>query len=211
MSDFERLRDVGDDLERALLEAAFEPDDERAREERTLMALGLGVPAGSGADGAGGAAASSGGALVGKWLALVAAGGGVVALAVVGLQTERAPAPAPSASPPVSLAESPPPDIAPPPATAELQAPVAEPSAPRAMGRRPKAPASAASAPVDPSALTREIAALDRARTALRAGDPARARAELDRYDREFPFGALGPEARALRVRVDEKAEPVKK
>lgn len=57
-------------------------------------------------------------------------------------------------------------------------------------------------APQDPSTatLTGEVARLDRARTALREGDPARALRELGGYDAEFPTGNLRQEATVLRI-----------
>jgi hypothetical protein len=63
--------------------------------------------------------------------------------------------------------------------------------------------ASAAPAPEPPNAeetLTHEVATLRAARAALRAGQPARARALLDEHDRRFPQGRLGIEAEVLRI-----------
>jgi hypothetical protein len=59
--------------------------------------------------------------------------------------------------------------------------------------------------PADASSLKREIAALDRARAALSNGDTAGAKRELERYRREFPEGALAPEAAALGERIRKK------
>jgi hypothetical protein len=50
------------------------------------------------------------------------------------------------------------------------------------------------------AALTREVAQLRRARAALVAGAPGAAQQALDHYAREFPAGALGIEAAALRI-----------
>jgi hypothetical protein len=50
------------------------------------------------------------------------------------------------------------------------------------------------------SLLAAEVSTIDAARTALSAGSAARALGELDRYDREFPAGVLGPEATVLRI-----------
>jgi hypothetical protein len=51
-----------------------------------------------------------------------------------------------------------------------------------------------------PSRLAEEIGWLDGARHELAAGQPPSALALLDRYDREFPAGALKPESIVLRV-----------
>jgi hypothetical protein len=50
------------------------------------------------------------------------------------------------------------------------------------------------------STLTRETAALDVARAAIRGGDPARGLRILDGYDRDFPRGMLASESRVLRI-----------
>jgi hypothetical protein len=50
------------------------------------------------------------------------------------------------------------------------------------------------------SQLVKEVAALDVARKAALAHEPARVLALLDAYQREFPGGALGPEAQVLRI-----------
>ncbi len=48
--------------------------------------------------------------------------------------------------------------------------------------------------------LADEVAALDRARTAMAAGDPAGALAAIDHYETTFERKMLGPEARTLRI-----------
>jgi hypothetical protein len=52
----------------------------------------------------------------------------------------------------------------------------------------------------DPDTLAREVALLREARLALARGDARAALGAIDRRDREFPRGALGPEATLLRV-----------
>jgi len=52
----------------------------------------------------------------------------------------------------------------------------------------------------EPSALTREVRAIDAARSALAAGDSRRALTTLDRHDRDFPSGPMRTEADVLRV-----------
>jgi len=221
MSDLERLLDGdADPIERSLLEAAKDEDDERARTERTLAALGLGGPGPGPAPGDGGGAggATAGGAVSGgmalKWLAVVAVGG-AVAVAVV---ARRGESPPPVATAPLVVAthEEPAPVATPAPSAPATAAPLPSASAAVPVPRRiPSAP-SVTGAPPPPKAagtsdLKREIAALDRARSALRDGDAARAKKELDRYDYEFPFGSLAPEAAALRARLKKMSGPTKK
>jgi hypothetical protein len=50
------------------------------------------------------------------------------------------------------------------------------------------------------TSLALELSSLDRARAALASGDATRALAEVDRHERAFPAGSLGPEAQLLRI-----------
>ena len=52
------------------------------------------------------------------------------------------------------------------------------------------------------SSLRAETSKLDRARSAIAAGNPRTGLAELDRYDAAFPHGALAPEAALLRIKA---------
>jgi len=78
------------------------------------------------------------------------------------------------------------------------------PSARGAARVEPRAPAPAASSPTDASMasadLTLELAALDEARSALRAGEGTRALGLLDAYSRTYPRGRLSLEAEVLRI-----------
>jgi len=70
------------------------------------------------------------------------------------------------------------------------------------------APKTASSAKIatDMTSLEGEVAALDRARAALAAGDPARTIDLLDGYERAFPKGALRQEAMYLRIQALSKS-----
>jgi len=61
----------------------------------------------------------------------------------------------------------------------------------------PVAPEPTASAT---SSMPSELAALQQARAALGAGDPARALSMLDAYGARFPHGAMTQEAAVLRI-----------
>ena len=97
------------------------------------------------------------------------------------------PAPAPTMDPPsVSPADLP--------AAPSASLSVASPSAsPRAHGAGPADP---------PPSVTEEIAAFDRARAALEAGEIDRAIGLLDTYERRFPTGTFVQEAEVLRVKA---------
>jgi len=204
MSDLEKLLEEGDEFERALLGAARDEEEDRAREARTLAALGLGGPVGP-TPGAGNTPGPA--AAVGKWVALAAVGGAVVAGAIA-LRSPSQPLPKnPAVLPAVvaSVVETPTPSARTQETPEEIPI-LPQPSRPRIALDKPAPPPKS-----DPSSLKLEIAALDRARALLKAGDTAGARSELDRYDHDFPFGSLGPEAKALRARVNKKDSSEKK
>jgi len=153
-------------------------------------------------------AATLGATLLGKWGIV---GAGVVALATAGtvvyavrsssssspVTVTRAPpvaaqlpllASVPQFPPPASAtaADAPLSALAPPPPTVAKTPPAAPPALepPRALG------------------LGQEVAALDRARAALAAGNTAGALRQVDEYESQFPRGALAQEATALRIEV---------
>jgi hypothetical protein len=102
--------------------------------------------------------------------------------AVAGLAARPAPAaPAPAVAPPAPAAVETPPPVA----------PVARPR--RVVVERERH---------GPGALARETSLLRDADRALRAGDPTRALAFLDRHARLFPDGVLAPERAAERLVV---------
>jgi len=68
-----------------------------------------------------------------------------------------------------------------------------------AIGSSTPAPETRPDAPTA-NLLAEEVAALDRARRALRAGDTTGAQNALADYERRFPAGVLAPEATLLRV-----------
>jgi hypothetical protein len=186
MTDPQRLLDRGTTLEARLLASAVDepPPPDLLGRTLTLVAAPPLLPSPSVGAAAGGAAKSGG--------LLGAIGiGAALGLFVVGafeLTSLRAPPPAPSHTPQ---------RVAPPPAPTATLAPPIVTAAP--------ALAPTASAPRTLT-LAAELALLDEARSALREGDRAGARAALDRYAREIPRGQLGREAALLRAKVD--AEP---
>ena len=188
------------DLERSLLRAgvAEEPSAERAR--RTAAALGLGKRVALAACAAGGVMASQTSAAALRWaaIALIGAGGLLVGQA---LRRNHAEAPPPEVS--VQAPE--------PPARVAVESAPEPPSIPSAEAAPPKAsvrasPTRRSSTPsaAVPSAssgsLGDEIALLDAARRALRAGDARLALSALERHQAEFRRGLLGQEAGLLRI-----------
>ena len=67
---------------------------------------------------------------------------------------------------------------------------------------REPSPLSAEASREAESTLAAETRLLERARSALRAGDPGKALHLLDRYDGQFPTGLLADEARSSRIRA---------
>ena len=209
MSDPARLLDSATDAEARLLRAGLDEPPPSDLLERTLGAVAVAGQA---------VAAASAGAAATKATATAAgahtAGGGILSAiaigTIAGLLTvgayevaTRAPAPPP---PPRAV-----PAIVPAaPSAAPLAPAPAPPSAApsSALPARSAAPPLAAPTPASApsSTLATELALLDDARSALRAGDRVRARALLDRYAREIPRGQLAREAAMLRAEIDASA-----
>lgn len=193
MSDPKRLLDRGTDpLGARLLRSGLRdrPDDR----SRTKAIAALGLAAASGTVAGSAAATVSSKALPAAWLGLLKWFGlGVVGGAVtIGAARLSSPAPSvPAQAPSASVHVVAAPSSAPAPIAI---ASVSEPVVPSAS-----APAVVASTPA-PRSLAEEVASLDAARKLLAAGDPAGAIAALDKHRRDFPAGALGPEAMLVRL-----------
>ena len=91
------------------------------------------------------------------------------------------------------------------------EAPESEASSPTLPAPRHRGAASKAGGPDKVSAsdvlsLEGEVAALDRARSGLAAGNPLRTLKLLDGYEQAFPRGALRPEATYLRIQALSKS-----
>jgi hypothetical protein len=217
MREMPRLLDQGaDDFERALLRsAARDAGSTRARARCLAAAAGASVIAGAAASASAGTAAGT--VLLVKWV-----GVGVVAgLTTVGaVQGGRYAIRALSSRSASVQPSSPVRDRAVPPRTAALgtaQVPrepaVAGPLPSQRLDIEPNAgPAtqairsarngSVAVFSEEDHTLDREVALLDAARSALSAGDAHRALSLLAAQQRQFPRGALGPEARLTRVKA---------
>ena len=187
-------------------------------------ALGVGSAAAAAAPGAaavGGAGIGAGGFLaggaVGKWLGVVAlvgatAGGGYLASSAPRSDAPAAPTPAATLASTPSAAPAPTPvltvarAVMPGPTNTVLTPAPPPPAQPRDVA--PVTPTNGAVALPEPpppakrsaSSLVAETAALDAARRALRAHDPAAALDALDGYARAFPDGSLAPEATVVRI-----------
>lgn len=219
MGDPPRLLDDGDlsPLGRSLLSSAS--DDGPSGDNRAAIARRLGIAATTIASGTQAATIATGTVAWWKISLVVVALLGIAGVAVVAIPSSEPPVvkvapvaletpvvkPPPVVAPPVvspAVVEPPPvvdpPVVEPPPVakkrtkpTVKVATPVEEPAAP------PPTPT------IDPRRLAAEVALLDRARGALRAGKHADALAVLDDHDREFASdGALLAEAEVVRIEV---------
>jgi hypothetical protein len=191
-SDPKRLAVVGaTDLERSLLQAARR---ERPSPELTArMAAGLGISVGAALTAAPAAAAAAAPVAAAKttltaWLAAGALAA-AVATGVVVARSSSAPAPSAPAAKPAAVS-----------AAHEEPAPVAAPAAATRPERRIER-ARKHTVPAAPVGdLRDQIALIDAARTAVKAGSTERALVLLRRYETSYPAGAFRPEALALRI-----------
>ena len=207
-----RLRDEGATaLERALLDAGSAYRGSPSARAKTLGALGLAGSAGLLATTtAKGTLASAGKLSLGKLSLTKLLAGAAICGAVAAVPSYRAwqrhgagghamhavsapaPIPAPPAIEPVQTG------AAVGSAAVAVEAPVVPAAAARvvpAVTRRRAASAEQAAVP-----LSRELASIDAARSALARGDAAGAIARLDRYARAYPRGRLDLEAEVLRI-----------
>jgi hypothetical protein len=208
---------------RALLEAGRAERAPAEFGDRLRLSLGLGVAVGlaagtltasasastaaamvQGAASTGGAAASSLGLAVAKWVVIGALGGGILASsaelafkppAVVpraaNLAAQHAAARAAAAPHRARAPNSEPGEL------------LAAPSSSAALLRPPKppdSPSTAALPATESGQLGREVQTIDAARRALAAGNTALALSELDGYQRIASTGVLDREARVLRI-----------
>ncbi len=214
--------------ERQLLEASRAERPDPAARARTLLALGIGAPpgggpsSGPGGPGAAGVGGATGVATKGTLIQLLVLGSSALALGaaiVFGVSTARgravrpmvqpsakisaraSPGPAP-AVPPVAAGETEP-------AAAPNQAPALEPAPsvrPRPARRVQRTVRAAREERAGPPALepslAEEVAALDRARADLAAGETAAALRALDAYRARFVQGKLADEEIVLRVQA---------
>ena len=179
------------DLEKELLGAWGDEKPSAAARDKTLAALGL---AGGAAAAAAGSIApkaiASGWALVAKWIGLGAIVVGATAVGVTRLaHHDAAPTQTVAATPLERHTATPPAPIATTTATT-----VELPDSPPAQHAHAHAAAPVA------SSITQQVAALDRARGALDAGDTSRAVRLVDAYEAEYPSGAFVQEAEVVRI-----------
>jgi hypothetical protein len=196
-SDPKRLTVVGaTDLERTLLQAAR---NERPSPELTArMAAGLGISVGAALTTAAAPAAAAK-ATASVWTGWVSAGvlAAAVTAGVVGVRMVRAPAPAPVKPAAAQVAA---PAIAPPVAEAPRAPSALAVPGTRVEKVRRRAAVAATPAVAPASDLRDQIALIDAARAAVKAGSSERALVLLRRYDASYPGGAFEPESLALRI-----------
>lgn len=183
MSDPERLlRGGGSDFERELLDSLRGEEPPRALTRRMRQGLVVAGFLTSAKTGVASFIAVAG-------LVTMSAGGGWL---VLRHRAAPATAPATPAATTNTPARAPAPPLAP-------GVPSAEPSRAEAAPL-PRSSARPAPAPSASGDLREEIALLDRARSAVRAGDGSGALAVLSDYQRRFPRGTFSQEATVLRV-----------
>lgn len=215
-------------MEMSLLRAARSFTPSEASKAKTLAALGLAIGAAGGAGlAAGGAAAAAktvaskglGGWLFGTAIGkivlsatcVLALGAGVLAARARG--PERATSASPAAASPAASTAASDPAVT----TTEGRPPLASASTTIAPALAPtttappstSAPLTSATTPPTPSAkpdLAGESALLDRARSALGAGDPAGALRALDEHRKGYARPMLGIEAAVLRIDALERS-----
>jgi hypothetical protein len=203
-----RLERSGRPLVRTLMQLGRDEAPSARVFERTLGALGVAAPTASmlGVSLAARAAAmassstvsktaaSAGVGLVAKWLGAGVVAGVVVSGTAVSLDRFGSDERVPRAAPAARSASAPSREFA---QTPARSLPPAVPSTPDLSP--PRAPVAEPLAEPE-SALSHEVAAIDKARTALGRGDARAALKELDRYDRDVHAGHLGAEAMYLRM-----------
>jgi len=182
-----RLRDDATGVERAVLDSA-RADDPSPEHQRRLIAAATTVTATA-------MTATAKAAVV--WKIVI----GLASISVVAVGYQHA-----TNDPVVTTTEPTPPPIAhsavalpPVPSVMTASAPPAS-VAPSTSAVAAKPVVASASVSAEPVSIAQEIALLDEARAGLAAGDGAKARTALDRYDAECPGGALAIEASVLRI-----------
>lgn len=194
MSDPKRLLDRGTDpLSAKLLRSGLRDAPDARSRGKAIAALGLAAASGTVAGSA--AATVSSKALPAAWLVLLkwfglGVIGGAVTIGAVRLSSPEPTAPAQAPVAPTQVAAVQP--------SAPSRIPIV--SSAETAPPPPSAPPVVASTPQTPRTLAEEVASLDAARKLLSAGDPSGALAALDRHRRDFPGGALGPEAMLVRL-----------
>lgn len=207
MSEPRRLSLATDDETERLLLRAGRPRAPRAARERAWMAAS-GVVASSSLT-AGSVAAKAASVVGGKVIAVIAFTGlAAMGGAMVLQQEHRTSEPAPhEQSAPVVVQRAPTAVAKPAPLPSIAPAPPVESVEPAPTGSVSFTPPPRAAAPAGPqptesstSSMPSELAALQQARAALGAGDPARALSMLDAYVTRFPHGVMAQEAAVLRI-----------
>lgn len=184
----------GDELETSLLQLAKNEGPSPEGRRRILAAIAAGGAASLSSQTADAAAKVGGKSAALKWGLL-----GVAALAIpAALLLRGGTEPGARVTPPA--VQAPAPVITPVP----VPVPADEATAPLAVDDLPALkdapPASGASAPKAQGSLADEVAQLQKAKLALKAGNPSQALAELGTYAQRFPRPMLGAEAMVVRI-----------
>jgi hypothetical protein len=200
MNDPQRLlQGGGTEVERTLLEAGLQEEPSHRSMRNAAAALGLGAAAGLSAHSAAGAGAAT--IIVQLTEALKWVGAGLVGVGVVTAigytVVSRNAEPPPRQPVPQQVVA-----VTPPRHEAKPSMPPVEAKAGESREKAaPRPVTSVKKAPKPPGgSLKDQVALVDEARKELGSGQPQAALTTLNRYNREFPKGALGQEAMLLRI-----------
>ena len=193
------LKELPEGANQALLRSAKHDSPLPGSRRRAMVALGVG---GSLLASSTASAASLAGIGLLKWLGIVALASAVVGGSVLGVQAVNAPQAAPArrgAAQATQAVEAVVVERAA--ATAASVAAAPESIALDSLPAAPGEPAGAAAGTPRPAApsLADEVAALDNVSQVM-GSDPQAALAQLEKHDKQFAGGALGPEAMVLRI-----------
>jgi hypothetical protein len=189
----------GDELEGSLLRLAREEGPSADGRRKILAAIAAGSAASLATQTAHATGTASKGMTVAKWGALAAFAVAIPAALLLSSSGENAAPKAPPASLEAPATVVQPPVLEPVPVIDNRPAPVSLDQLP-ALPEAPATPPSGSGGKQPQASLADEVAQLQKAKLALKGGNPKQALAELATYSQRFPRPALGTEAAVLRI-----------
>lgn len=189
----------GDALEGSLLRLAREEGPSADGRRKILAAIAAGSAASLATQTAHATSSAGKGMAVAKWGALAVAAVAIPAAVLLSAGGEGAAPQAPPSSLTAPATVVKPTSLEPVPVTENGPAPVSLDDLP-VLPDAPAAQPSSPSGKQPQASLADEVAQLQKAKLALKGGDPKQALAELSTYSQRFPRPALGTEAAVLRI-----------